>query len=90
MALAFTNRFRYSAPARRFRGFWLVTISIAVAGLSPDAQPRTQDSAGKSSDRIPGLLSKAQLDPPLRSRLRELRFSPNGAYICCRTSPQLT
>ena len=81
MALALTNRFRYSAPARRFRCLWLVTIAVAVVGLSPDAQPRAQDSAGKSSDRIPGLLSTAQLDPPLRSRLRELRFSPNGAYI---------
>ncbi|MGC2419165.1 MAG: hypothetical protein WA434_15585 [Candidatus Acidiferrales bacterium] len=58
-----------------------MTIAVAVVGLSPDAQPRAQDSAGKSSDRIPGLLSTAQLDPPLRSRLRELRFSPNGAYI---------
>lgn len=42
-----------------------------------------QESAAKpgASQALPGLISKAQLDPPLTSRLREMRFSPNGASL---------
>ncbi len=42
-----------------------------------------QESAAKpgASQTLPGLISKAQLDPPLTSRLREMRFSPNGASL---------
>ena len=35
----------------------------------------------RRSAEIPGLISKARLNPPMRSRVRELRFSPNGAYV---------
>jgi outer membrane protein assembly factor BamB len=42
-----------------------------------------QESAAKpgASQALPGLISKAQMDPPLTSRVREIRFSPNGASL---------
>jgi WD40 repeat protein len=40
--------------------------------------------AGKRSESIPGLISKVSLDPPLRSEMKALRFSPDGNYILAR------
>ncbi len=34
-----------------------------------------------TKEALPGLLSKQKLDPPLRSDLRNLRFSPDGKYL---------
>ncbi len=44
---------------------------------------RAQQPAAKpaSAPSLPGLISKAQLSPALISRLREMRFSPNGARL---------
>lgn len=54
---------------------------VASSALLYGATPRAQAPLVRREAAIPGLLSKAQLTPPLQSRIRELRFSPNGSYV---------
>jgi WD40 repeat protein len=81
MAPEFTNRFRNSARPVTLRWVWLLLAFVVVAGLAFDASLGAQAPLIRRSEDIPGLVSKARLNPPLRSRLRELRFSPNGGYV---------
>jgi hypothetical protein len=77
-------------PLRRTAGLlWTIFLGALVClagtgfqstyGPQMTLQRRTDKPA--APDKAPDIVSKAQLNPPLRSRLRELRFSPNGAYI---------
>ena len=62
----------------------LFAVILWTAAISPlYAQELTRRPADKRNPpaTILGLISRATLSPPLRSRLRALRFSPNGAYI---------
>ena len=51
----------------------LLLWACAFGARSEASRQETQPS--------PAILSKSQLTPPLRSRLKELRFSPDGKYI---------
>ena len=81
MAPTLTNRFSYSARVRALRRVCLLATFVLVTGTPFVAQLPAQAPPARQSQDIPGLISKARLNPPLRSRLRELRFSPNGAYV---------
>jgi len=41
-------------------------------------------------ERIPGLISRKRLDPPLRGDVTHLRFSPNGKYILAQDDSGIT
>ena len=57
-------------------------LLVCLAGLSSEPRLGAQaPAATAASANIPGLISKAQLDPPLTARLREMRFSPNGQSL---------
>ncbi len=58
-------------------------IFLCLVAMIGWARLGAQESAAKAgaSQALPGLISKAQLDPPLTSRLREMRFSPDGASL---------
>jgi hypothetical protein len=68
---------------------WALFLSALVGFLatgfrSTNPQQITLQRRGSKapdSDKLPQFFSKAQLNPPLLSRVRQLRFSPNGAYI---------
>jgi hypothetical protein len=68
---------------RAWRRLSYAAIFLCLAAISGRARLRAQDAAAKpgSSDTLPGLVSKANLNPPLTSRLREMRFSPNGESL---------
>ena len=51
-----------------------------MPGRSPLRAQQAAATPG-ASNSLPGLISKVQLDPGLTSRLREMRFSPNGASL---------
>ena len=55
---------------------------VCLAAISGEPRLGAQaPAATPSSANIPGLISKAQLDPPMTGRLREMRFSPNGQSL---------
>lgn len=56
-------------------------MAISLAALWSGPRLKAQAPATAASTGIPGLLSKAQLDPPLTGRLREMRFSPDGQSL---------
>lgn len=67
-------------PRRRL---FCATIFLCIAATSGRSRLRAQEPAAKSGtpDGLPGLISKAQLDPPMTARLKEMRFSPNGQNL---------
>jgi hypothetical protein len=57
-------------------------VSAALASIVWCGQPGALAGQGNpSSEHLPGLVSKNQLTPPLRSRCQQVRFSPDGHYI---------
>jgi hypothetical protein len=70
---------------RAFENFCTALV-LLLMGLSFDGMglyPKTSGSqaAERGNQLSPVILSKSQLTPPLRTPLRELRFSPDGKYI---------
>lgn len=62
--------------------FFLLGSSLLFVRPSPAAFP--QGSGGR--ENLHGVLSRAQLTPPLRSGSFYLRFSPDGRYLLARDS----
>ena len=60
-----------------------VTLVVCVGSLGRGGgiAAREQDTGGSRPEGLHGIISKSQLSPPLQSRLRALRFSPDGSRI---------
>jgi WD40 repeat protein len=61
-----------------------VAAAVAMSVRALSAQELTRRPAGGSLGPVSGLhgvLTKAQLSPPLQGRLRAIRYSPDGHYI---------
>jgi hypothetical protein len=56
-------------------------LFICIGNSPPLAGERSSQSTEQSSALSSAILTKAQLTPPLRTSLVELRFSPDGKYI---------
>lgn len=59
----------------------LLAAITCILGESFRNQARAQDSPTRRQGSLHGVISKAQLSPALHSRLRALRFSPDGSHI---------
>ena len=70
-----TNRLDHT-----IRQSYLMVLVFAVTALCFIGERRTQATTPESSP-APIILTKSQLTPPLRTPLKELRFSPDGKYI---------
>jgi outer membrane protein assembly factor BamB len=57
----------------------IAALCLAAAGGEARLQVQAQNAGRPSS--LPGLISKAKLDPALIGRLSEMQFSPNGASL---------
>jgi hypothetical protein len=67
----------------RLRQLFCAAIFLCLAATSGEPRLKAQGpgAAPATLADLPGLISKAQLNPPMTSRLREMRLSPNGESL---------
>lgn len=68
-------------PVRKFRQGFLIGLLLGVIGFCLWTCERNSQATEKESELSSLILSKAELTPPLRTPLKELRFSSDGNYI---------
>jgi WD40 repeat protein len=71
------NCHSYQKNGQRF----LVMLLFICTAIHYSADDSMAQGAGRENSLAPPILSKSQLTAPLRTPLKELRFSPNGNYI---------
>jgi WD40 repeat protein len=71
----------HSIPMNSIKHLCSLAAIVAASLCAVSATTRAQSEPHNASRTLHGVLTQAQLTPPLHARLRELRFSPNGAYI---------
>ncbi len=68
---------------KRYLTVSLYLIVYSLFSLTPNAQQPAVSNDAKSmrEESLHGVLSKKQLDEPLRSEVMHIRFSPDGKYV---------
>jgi WD40 repeat protein len=76
-----TNRRGFTSTPGKARLIQALLVFIFAAIAAQPNRLRGQNPSAGPAVRLHGVISKARLTPSLHSRLRTLRFSPDGSYI---------